>query len=133
MPYEYYNPQKHTVACTLPFGRVVKVAAGQYVPTMTQEDAGITYEVLADFVKPGFLQQTPLAKRRELQEEAAAKMAETAVLGGPLVDSFGGEVGQSSTPPNPAESVSVGAQTNRELGASIQAAIDKKTSSFKAK
>ncbi len=74
MPFEFYNPHKCVLTCTLPAPHgQVKVMPGDYVPTMEQEGAGISANLLRPHVAPSFLQKTPGHIRRRLRLESDQK------------------------------------------------------------
>lgn len=63
MAFEYYNPHPRKLEITLPFGHSVVVEREGYAPTLEMEKAGITADVLKDFVSKNLLHEVPPEKR----------------------------------------------------------------------
>ena len=74
MPFEFRNPHKCVITCTLPAPHgQFRVAPGDYVPTPEQEQSGIVPNLLRPHVAPSFLQKTPGHIRRRLRLESDQK------------------------------------------------------------
>lgn len=76
MPFEFFNPHKCVISCTLPAPHgQVKVSPGEYVPTPEQEAQGLRANLLRPHVSQSFLHKTPGHIRRRLRLESEQKAA----------------------------------------------------------
>lgn len=94
MAYEYCNPKKRAIECTIrrPIGTIL-IPGGTFVPTPEQEAAGVTAEIFKDYVGPSFLRPTPPAVRRRLLQAVGLPVPESIVTATAHLTEFGGEVG----------------------------------------
>jgi hypothetical protein len=125
--FEYHNPHPSAVDCCTrqPVG-MVRVAAGQAVPTPEMEARGITALLLEPFVLPSFLRPTPPADRRRLLVAAGVAVPQDIVASTAHLPEFGGVQAPAAPLPVAAEpkKAAIRRQTRHTFSKELESALN---------
>jgi hypothetical protein len=91
MAYDFFNPHNCAIDCSIPMPiGMIRVMPNECLPTVEQEEKGITAELLEMFNIPNLLHPTPPALRRRLLQEEKLEVPPAVVEATKHLPEFGG-------------------------------------------